>query len=571
MSYNILKTDNTLLTVLSDGAIDQINTDLTLIGKNSTGYGVFINDNFVHLLENFANTTQPNHPIKGQLWFDTTQNRLKVYDGTSFKVSGGTIPTATRPTNLVAGDLWIDTVNEQLYFNDGLSTVLAGPVYTKSQGVSGFEVIDILDTNEQSHTVVLLYVNQILIGVFNKDATFVPTSTAQIAGIPSTIRKGFTSSTLSDVLWDLVASSAQTLVASDNTLKTAQDFLSTSDPQILAQGVLTLTNPQPLFLGPNSDIGLSITPSGGFTIQSNTSNTNFQIKLESASNPSAIFINSNNRNIGLYNSSPQASLHIGTPGDALRPGNVIIEGNLTVNGTTTSTNTATINLADYTLTLAKTASPNDSTANGAGLIIASSTNKTFLWSRTIDSANGGLGAFTSSENIDLAAGKYFSINGSPVITATSLGASINSASGLTSIGALTSLQAASINITSATIGFVNSSVSNGTIYLAPKGSGTVDVSGARISNLQDPLSNLDAVNYETLVNIVKLRPLSISANTNIFSSAVDLANRLLANVFPYTEHNNGTICRVYSLDQVSVQTYVLLNNVWTHQGNDLFI
>jgi hypothetical protein len=79
MSYTINLTDGTQLTQIVDGQIDQTATDLTLIGKNSTGYGIYMNDNFVYLLENFANTSQPPNPLAGQVWYDTTQNVLKVY------------------------------------------------------------------------------------------------------------------------------------------------------------------------------------------------------------------------------------------------------------------------------------------------------------------------------------------------------------------------------------------------------------------------------------------------------------------------------------------------------------
>lgn len=85
MTYKINKTDGSLITEVIDSAIDQTATDITLIGKNVSGYGEFINENFVKILENFANTSQPNNPLAGQLWFDTSENRLKVYDGLGFK------------------------------------------------------------------------------------------------------------------------------------------------------------------------------------------------------------------------------------------------------------------------------------------------------------------------------------------------------------------------------------------------------------------------------------------------------------------------------------------------------
>mgnify|MGYP003348881638 CR=1 FL=1 len=56
MSYIINKTDGVVLTEIIDGVVDQTVTDITLIGKNSTSYGEFVNENFVHMLENFAKT-----------------------------------------------------------------------------------------------------------------------------------------------------------------------------------------------------------------------------------------------------------------------------------------------------------------------------------------------------------------------------------------------------------------------------------------------------------------------------------------------------------------------------------
>ena len=117
MSYRINKTNGDLLVDLVDGQIDITSTSLTLVGRNYTGFGEFINENFVKLLENFSGTTAPGTPATGQLWFDTVGQRLRVYDGTTFKSAGGPIVQATQP-NMVSGDLWIDSKNNQLYFYD---------------------------------------------------------------------------------------------------------------------------------------------------------------------------------------------------------------------------------------------------------------------------------------------------------------------------------------------------------------------------------------------------------------------------------------------------------------------
>ena len=72
MPYTLLKTNGLTLTVVEDGTVDTT-TDLTFIGKNYTGYGDPVNENFVKLLENFANPTAPRKPLLGQIWFDSKE------------------------------------------------------------------------------------------------------------------------------------------------------------------------------------------------------------------------------------------------------------------------------------------------------------------------------------------------------------------------------------------------------------------------------------------------------------------------------------------------------------------
>ena len=139
MAYQINKTDGTLLVQLVDGSIDTATTDITLIGRNYSGFGESINENFVKMLENFANTSAPSNPLTGQLWWDKSEARLKVWNGTQFTSAGGPIVSSSQP-QMVAGDLWIDNLNNQLYFFDGSTIELAGPLYTKDQKKSGFEV-----------------------------------------------------------------------------------------------------------------------------------------------------------------------------------------------------------------------------------------------------------------------------------------------------------------------------------------------------------------------------------------------------------------------------------------------
>ena len=116
MAYIVNKTDGSVVATVADGQVDNLSTDLTLIGKNYSGFGEYLNENFIKLLENFANSSEPANPIKGQIWFDTNESKLKVYSGTQFTpVSSATI-SSTQPANLGVGDLWFNDVDRQLYF-----------------------------------------------------------------------------------------------------------------------------------------------------------------------------------------------------------------------------------------------------------------------------------------------------------------------------------------------------------------------------------------------------------------------------------------------------------------------
>ena len=134
MSYQLNKTDGTLLTSLIDGQIDQASTNLTLVGKNYTGYGEAFNENFIKLLENFSNTSAPSNPLTGQLWWDTSNARLKVYTGTQAKELSliDIIGTFDYSVKLISQRLNSDSKLELFYFKDenGSFFDLINSIYT---------------------------------------------------------------------------------------------------------------------------------------------------------------------------------------------------------------------------------------------------------------------------------------------------------------------------------------------------------------------------------------------------------------------------------------------------------
>ena len=156
MAYTVNKTNGAVLATVADGTIDT-STDLVLVGKNYAGYGEFLNENTVKLLENFANTSAPSSPLAGQLWWDTTNSLLKVYNGSAFVVISAATASASQPSNNVTGSLWWDTTNGQLKVYNGSSFVTIGPTFTAAQGTSGAIVETVTDSGAVDHVVIKLY------------------------------------------------------------------------------------------------------------------------------------------------------------------------------------------------------------------------------------------------------------------------------------------------------------------------------------------------------------------------------------------------------------------------------
>ena len=191
MAYTINLTNGTILTTVADGTVNSTSSSLTLIGKNYAGYGDFLNENFVHMVENFADSNAPTTPLIGQLWWDSAGN-LKVYTGSVFRTIGTMTSSNTAPTSSVTGSSWWDTFNQQLNVYNGSAWVLVGPAFTSSTGQSGTIVGTITDSSAASHVAVNVYVENTLVGIISKDSEYTPQSV--ISGFTS-VKPGFNLST----------------------------------------------------------------------------------------------------------------------------------------------------------------------------------------------------------------------------------------------------------------------------------------------------------------------------------------------------------------------------------------
>ena len=193
MAYEVNKFNGVFLTSVADGTIDTT-TDLRLVGKNYAGYGEVQNENFVHLLENFANTTAPPKSVTGQIWFDTAAKKLKFYDGARFKVAGGAEASASAPSGLVAGDFWWDTGAKQLYTYTGTEFTLIGPLASPDLGtsiISPAVVYGTISTAEGPHTILKVISDSKTIAVVSKTAFTLDSSKNTIDDF-TVIKKGIT-------------------------------------------------------------------------------------------------------------------------------------------------------------------------------------------------------------------------------------------------------------------------------------------------------------------------------------------------------------------------------------------
>ena len=150
-------------------------TSLTFPGRNVTGYGQIIAENFLSLLENFASTNQPINPVEGQLWYDSTggTQTLKIWDNTAWKAASGIQKGVSQPAveNSKVGELWVDTTNQQLRIFTGTRWILVGPTESSVGGLRYGPVIEkISDSDNLDKFILTFYIADIPVIIFSKDS-----------------------------------------------------------------------------------------------------------------------------------------------------------------------------------------------------------------------------------------------------------------------------------------------------------------------------------------------------------------------------------------------------------------
>jgi len=253
MPYNINRYNGAIIAVVEDGTVDNT-LDIKLIGRNYAGYGEVQNENMVHLLENFAGTSEPPRKIAGQIWYDSGSKKLKFYDGNKFRTSGGAEIGTNPPSGLTTGDFWFDTSSNQLFAWSGTAFTLIGPQAVENAGTTELKSISVNDTNGITHPIVQ--------GLINNQTVFIISSTTFTLELGSSLRPVFTvirqginligtnvgtDHTIPEsdpnLFYDLnfgktsslyrfwgTSSSSLKLQGIDGTLYTAQDFISADNP-----------------------------------------------------------------------------------------------------------------------------------------------------------------------------------------------------------------------------------------------------------------------------------------------------------------------------------------------------
>jgi hypothetical protein len=381
MAYNIKKYNGSQLTVVADGTLDST-LSLKLVGKNYAGYGEAQNENFVYLLENFANASSPSNPINGQLWFDSSSNRLRFYDAANhWRTTGGADISASRPTWLPEGEFWFDTLNRQLWVWSltGLAGnhpgfVLVGPQSVGSTTVTEMFSTSVYDSVGNAHPVIEAIVNGQVTFIISSDPQFTLSPTSSFVEGFTVIYPGMTmhnANTSSTALINPDTRLHGTSTNSDALGGFAFNHFATADAP-------TFTN-RSTFSAAGYAIGTTFTAfatdnNNTTTIFKNTAAANGLIKFQtmtgtttntpvvidgvnllpgatnttSLGNSAFVFLN-------LYASTvhtPSIVSTTGTTGIVTVDSNLTVTGNLIVSGDSTTINTATLSVEDPLVFLA---------------------------------------------------------------------------------------------------------------------------------------------------------------------------------------------------------------------------
>jgi hypothetical protein len=282
MAYVINLTDGAVLTTIADGTLNTTASSMALPGKNYAGYGIYLDENFVHLLENSSNTTAPSTPLVGQLWWDSGNAVMNVWNGSVWKTISSATASGTEPTSNVVGDLWYDTINEQLKVYTGTDWLLVGPAFSAGQGTTGAIPVTIKDNTNTDRTILELWSGGTLMGILSQYTTTFTPQTA-ITGF-ATIKPGLSLSTASA---SYVFQGSITNAATLGVLELGYLSFMRADAAATTTGKLTTTSDSGLAVGADGDFAVTVAGSD-VTISNTQTNGDLLFRANVAGTPTTV-------------------------------------------------------------------------------------------------------------------------------------------------------------------------------------------------------------------------------------------------------------------------------------------
>ena len=333
MPYNVNFTDKTSTPITVYDNVTDESTGLKFPGRNVTGYGQIIAENFLHLLENFASPTKPAVAVEGQLWYDTTNGTLMINDGTGdngWKAAGNIQKSPSVPSisEDKVGEIWVDTIKQQLYVWSGKTWVLVGPQFSTESGLrTGTVVETINDTDGIPRNIIKFLADEIPVAIISKD-TFIPKISIIGFNIIKTgmnINSTSIGNSLAIAKMYGTAQSADALTVAGTEIASSK-FLR-SDVVNTTEYGLNIRNNSGIALGVDGTFRLTTSVTAS-SIYNATPGSSIDLQVNSEGQASTTLRVIGNK-IGINVLSPQVALDI--------DGNIAVTGNIRISGTDQST------------------------------------------------------------------------------------------------------------------------------------------------------------------------------------------------------------------------------------------
>ncbi|NBW68496.1 MAG: hypothetical protein EBR47_07395 [Betaproteobacteria bacterium] len=392
-------------------------------------------------IQNLA--TDPASPVQGQIYYNTVSDAVKVYDGAAWvtlATGGGTVTSVTASSPLASSGGNTPNITIQ-----DASTVQKGAVQlTDSTSSTSTSTAATPNSVKTAYDTAAAKANPSDVTYIGTTSVALNRSSANLAltGISSVTMPGSTSGT-AQIIPSAVAGTGTviTLPATTGTVALTGNklsvFAATSSSELAGvisdetgTGALVFAN-SPTLVTPTlgTPASATLTNATGLPISTGVSGlgtgvATFLATPSSANLASAVTDETGSGALVFANTPTLVTPNIG----AATGTSLTLSGDLTVNGTTTTINSTTVSVDDKNIELGSVATPTDLTADGGGITLKGTTDKTFNWVDATD-------AWTSSEHINIATGKAYYINGTSVLNSTTLGSGVTGSS-LTSVGTI---------------------------------------------------------------------------------------------------------------------------------------